>query len=103
MQHTEGFPKSERFRLAARLENTAFTLYEQLARVARGQGGGNGLSEADSTLGLLRFYLRLSHDRELFSHEQYQFAAAGLIEIGKILGGWKKTISTRTFASQEDA
>jgi len=35
LDHTEKFPKSERFRLARRLEDTAFEFYELLIRATR--------------------------------------------------------------------
>jgi hypothetical protein len=40
----------------------------------------------------LRLYLRLAHQRQLTSHQQYLFAAESLTEIGKLLGGWIKTM-----------
>jgi len=35
LQHTEKFPKSERFRMAKRLEDTAFGFYELLIEATR--------------------------------------------------------------------
>lgn len=35
LHHTEKFPKSERFRMARRLEDTAFDFYELLIKATR--------------------------------------------------------------------
>ena len=103
LQHTDGFPKNERFRLAARLENQAFALYEQLARSARSKHPAELLEQADQMLGMLRFYIRLCHDRQLITHDQYQYAASNLVEVGKLLGGWQKSVLTRTSAPDKGA
>lgn len=103
LQRTDAFPKNERFRLAARLENQSFSLYEQLSRAARSRHPADLLEQADQLLGMLRFYIRLSHDRSLLTLDQYQFAAASLVEIGRLLGGWQKSLITRASAPPEGA
>jgi four helix bundle protein len=92
MNHTEGFPKSERFRLAKRIEDSAFDFYEALIRAVKGQDKRRFLLQADLELDKLRLYLRLSHQRKLTSHSQYLYAAEALTEIGKLLGGWLKAV-----------
>jgi hypothetical protein len=94
LDHTEKFPKSERFRLARRLEDTAFEFYELLIEAARTTRRRQALLlRADLVLDRLRLYVRLSHARGLFNISQYQYAASALIEIGKLLGGWLKSLS----------
>ena len=88
--HTEKYPKSERFRLAKRLEDTAYTFYELLLFAARLKKPMKTLLEADYELEKLRLYVRLSHSRKLMKSEQYQFASGKLIEMGRLLGGWIK-------------
>jgi len=95
LNHTEKFPKSERFRLARRLEDAAFELYDQLVIAARHKRDRRRLLlQADLTLDRLRLYLRLSHARHLTAANQYQYAAGLLGEIGALLGGWLKTLSS---------
>jgi len=96
LNHTEKFPKSERFRMAKRLEDTAFEFYELLITAARStQRKRQILLQADLVLDKLRLYVRLSQARKLTSQAQYEYAAAALVEIGKLLGGWlKKTGGT---------
>ncbi len=92
LNHTERFPKSERFRMGKRIEDASFAFYEFLVEAARTQQTAAALRDADLELTKLRLYLRLSHARKITSLDQYQYAAACLVEIGKLLGGWIKTI-----------
>jgi hypothetical protein len=92
LQHTEKFPKSERFRLAKRIEDTAFEFYEDLIRTVKSHDKKRMLLAADLELDKLRLYIRLAHSRKLTNHQQYLFAAESLTEIGKLLGGWLKTM-----------
>ncbi|MBN1666868.1 MAG: diversity-generating retroelement protein Avd [Anaerolineales bacterium] len=96
LQHTEKYPKSERFRLARKLEETTFEFYELLIQAACGDDLKGNLLQADIELTKLRLYLRLAHARKLASQSQYHFAAGSLREIGKLLGGWSKTIKEQT-------
>lgn len=93
LNHTERFPKSERFRLARRMEDSVFAFYETLLRSTRTRHPQPLLLEADIELDRLRLYVRLSHARGLFRDNQYRFAAEQLTEIGKLLGGWLKSVS----------
>ena len=93
LQHTEKFPKSERFRLAKRMEDSAFNFYEALIRAVKSSNKRSVLMEADLELDKLRLYVRLAHARQLTSREQYGYAANVLTEIGKLLGGWIKVLT----------
>ena len=93
LNHTEKFPKSERFRLARRLEDAAFDFYELLVQATRTARRKQALLlEADLALDRLRLYVRLSHARKLFTVDQYAYAAKALVEIGKLLGSWLKSV-----------
>ena len=92
LNHTEKFPKSERFRMARRLEDTAFAFYERLIKATRSRRKRSVLLDADLELDKLRLYMRLCHARNLTSQKQYQYAASRLVEIGKLLGGWLQSL-----------
>ena len=93
LNHTEKFPKNERFRMAKRLEDSAFKFYEFLIEATRTKKRKRYLLlKADIELEKLRLYLRMSQQRKLTSHSQYRFAYGSLIEVGKLLGGWIKTV-----------
>jgi len=92
LDHTEKFPKSERFRLAKRLEDSILDFYELLVKAARSADKKTVLHNADLELEKVRLYVRLAQARKLTSHKQYHFAAEKLTEIGKLLGGWLKSV-----------
>ncbi|HEY9153367.1 MAG TPA: diversity-generating retroelement protein Avd [Anaerolineales bacterium] len=93
LDHTEKFPKSERFRMAKRLEDSVFSFYELLIEATRSNKRKRQLLiQADIELEKLRLYIRMSQQRKLTSTSQYHFAAGVLVEIGKLLGGWLKTL-----------
>lgn len=93
LNHTESFPKNERFRMAKRLEDSAFSFYELLIEATRSSKQKRQLLiQADIELEKLRLFIRLSHQRHLTRASQYQFAARSLVEIGNLLGGWLKTL-----------
>ncbi len=92
LDRTEKFPKSERFRLARRIEDTAFEFYETLIRTTRTRQSRTVLLQADLELDKLRLYVRMAHARKRLTPQQYRYAADALIEIGRLLGGWLKTM-----------
>jgi hypothetical protein len=96
LQHTEKFPKSERFRLARRLEETCFEFYELLIQCTHSNRPGPLLAEGDLVLDKIRLYLRVAYARHLFDTGQYEFACNALMEIGKLLGGWIKSLPKQT-------
>lgn len=93
LNHTETFPKSERFRMARRLEDSAFHFYELLIETAHSEHKHHNLIKADMELDKLRLYIRMCNSRGLTKPNQYHYAAECIIEIGKLLGGWIKSVS----------
>jgi hypothetical protein len=92
LQRTARFPKSERFRLAKRVEDSAFRFYDLIARATKsGDKRRSVLLEADLELDRLRLNVRLCVELKLLTTAQYEYAAGLLVEIGKLLGGWIKT------------
>lgn len=93
-QHVARFPKSERFRLAQRIEHSAYAFYDQILMAARhSEQRHERLTCADDELARLRVYLRLAKDHGFSSMRQYQHASGSIVEIGKLLGGWLKTVA----------
>ncbi len=93
LEHTEKFPKSERFRLARRLEDSVFAFYELLIQTTRSPRKPYLLLKADVELEKVRLYIRMAEARQLINPRQYHHAAERLTEIGKLLGGWLKSVS----------
>lgn len=90
------FPRQHRFVMAAALQQEALRFQSLLIEAAHQENPGPRLVVADAELDKLRTHLRLSRDLELLGIGQYEHAARMLVEIGKLLGGWKKKISEAT-------
>jgi hypothetical protein len=91
LDRTARFPKAVRFTFAARIDNLALDVLEELveARYASGQAKQGALRRADGRLARLRVLLRLAHDRRYLAHRGYEHVARGLDEAGRMLGGWR--------------
>lgn len=87
---TQKFPKDQRFVLAKRIQDTAFDFQEALVAAGMGIEKARNLGSADTLLRQLQVYIRLSHDMKFITIKQYEHAARMTVEIGKILGGWRK-------------
>src|SRR3972149_6485230 len=85
-------PKSERFRLAKRVEDSPFGFYDLIARATKVRDKRRALLEADLELDRLRLNVRLCVELKLLTPAQYEHAAGVLVEMGKLLGGWLKTV-----------
>lgn len=90
------YPKSQRFLLAEKLSKLALDFYDTLIEAAtQSQERPAKLAQADQILLKIRFYLRLSHDLTCISTKQYEHATRLSAEIGRLLGGWQKSLNTR--------
>ena len=91
---TNRFPRAQRHTVTARLLNSAFELREELEAANRRRGGArqDRLLLADEALGRVRLYWRLARQWGWTSGGQYEHGARYLEEIGKLLGGWLKTV-----------
>jgi len=88
------FPKDQRFRLAARLENSLYNFYEIILRAGRTKQPRKQLMDADLELEKLRILLRLAQDVRCIPFKKYEQASRLVNEVGKLLGGWLKSIPT---------
>jgi 23S rRNA-intervening sequence protein len=89
---TISFPKSQRGILARQLQQELFHINKALVDAGTSKQPENSLIEADRGLIRLRTYLRLSRELTLLSPNQFQHAAQLTKDVGRLLGGWKKTI-----------
>ena len=92
---TNHFPKSVRHSFTRRLLDASFDLREYLeeANLRRGQARKKSLLQADESLAKIRVYIRLANRWKWLSEGQYEHVSLMLVEIGKILGGWRKATS----------
>lgn len=97
MEATMKFPRSHRFVMAKRVQDTALDFHERLleAGLSQGQTRAERLAQADVVLAKLRTYLRLCQELELLSLGQYEHASRMVVEVGRLLGGWRKSENSR--------
>ena len=90
------FPRTQRFVVTQRLQQAALDFQELLieANARRGALRAEKLKQADTALTKLKLYLRLCQRWQWISNGQYQHAVVMLAEMGKLLGGWLKTVTS---------
>src|SRR6516225_6638075 len=89
--HTSRFPRNHRFVLGERIERNLYDLLETLIRAKHTRQRQPLLEQANLTLEILRFQMRLAKDLQCLKVESYGFAAKAIDEIGKLVGGWLKS------------
>jgi hypothetical protein len=89
---TVKFPRQQRFVLAEALQRTALDFQERLIEANMSVQPLPVLGQADVSLTKLRFYLRLCRDLELMDLGQYEHVSRMVSEVGRLLGGWKKSV-----------
>lgn len=90
------FPKTERYSLGASCEQQLLAAIEAIVAAAAISNKETKLSllrKASAKLDLLRLLIRLSKDCECLSNQAYLQLESQLHEIGKMLGGWIKSLS----------
>lgn len=94
---TNHFPRTYRHSFTQRLLDAAFDLSEALqeANLRYGQARSERLTRADESLDKLRHYLRLAARLGWLTSGQYEHVAAMVAEIGRLLGGWRKSVGGR--------
>jgi hypothetical protein len=96
------FPKSQRFVMALRVQQTVLNFYELLVQAGKGRDQAAALGQADVALEQLRLYLRLCKDLGLLGPRQYEYSVRSTDEIGRLLGGWlKKANRSSSMASSK--
>jgi four helix bundle protein len=90
---TVKFPRQQRFVMAAALQREALRFQELLIEAVHQAQPRRSLAAADAELDKLRTHLRLCRDLALISPGQYEHAARMLVEVGRLLGGWQKSLA----------
>lgn len=91
---TVKFPRQQRFVLASALQQEALRFQGLLIEAAQQRLLGDRLWTANAELHKVRTHLRLSRDLALITAGQYEHGARLLVEIGRLLGGWIRKVST---------
>ncbi len=98
---TTQFPREQRFVMARRVQEVALQFQEYLIEAAslpkNRQATKIGvLTKADVELTKLRFHLRLCRDLKLLDPGQHRHVSLMMDEIGRLLGGWFKSLGSKS-------
>lgn len=88
------FPKQDRYSLGQKSESLMTEILECLL-TATGLPKAEKLPHLDKASGklnILRIYIRLAKDIKAMDNKQYIFFQYSVDEIGRMLGGWKKSV-----------
>ncbi len=87
-------PREHRNGLARRIPEAAFAFQNTLIAATKTPAEtAYLLSQADIALAELRLLLRLARDLQALSFKQYEEGARRSVEIGRLLGGWLRTLA----------
>ena len=85
------FPKSQRFLLGQRIENCLLDILEDVIRlIAQNFENRTLLEELNIRVDKLRILVRMAKDLKFINVKRYEFFAERIVEIGKMIGGFKK-------------
>ena len=93
---TNKFPRVHRFGLAERIQDLLFSFQDNLTSAGKTRNRQRKLEklqEADIQLEQLRIWIRLSHDLDIFTHNQYEHLSRMVSEVGRLLGAWIKKLT----------
>ncbi len=90
LDRVDHFPKNQRFVFGQRLADRAISVLELLVEASWSREKPRLLAAANRDIEVLRWLVRLAHERKLLTGKQYQSAAFGLEECGRMVGGWQK-------------
>lgn len=91
---TTRFPKKDRYTLGLKCENTALEILELffVTNAQRDQCKLTPLQQTDLKLKMLMMFVRLAYDTKTVYQKQYIRLQERLHEIGRMLGGWLKSL-----------
>jgi hypothetical protein len=84
-------PRAHRFTLGDRIYSQSLDLVTALAQASFSRDKSRSLETASDRVNSLRILLRLAKDMRILSFDAYAYATGLLDEIGRMIGGWRKT------------
>lgn len=88
------FPKSEKYALATDIKHCMDLMLERCIEAQKKYYKKNTLQEFDVEITKLKAYLRLSFNLHFLPTKKYEEWSKRVVEIGKMLGGWLKTVNS---------
>jgi hypothetical protein len=84
-------PRAHRFTIGDRIYSQSLDLVTALTQASFSRDKSRPLETASDRVNSLRILLRLAKDVRLFSFDSYTHASGLLDEIGRMVGGWRKS------------
>ncbi|MBI2930135.1 MAG: diversity-generating retroelement protein Avd [Planctomycetes bacterium] len=97
--HTGSFPQTHRFTLGDRIENGLMDLLGSLQDAVYGRRRPESLAHAQHGVDRLRLWNRLARDLKCIGPKQYAYAAERIEEVGRQVGGWRRSPQGRMGAA----
>jgi hypothetical protein len=88
------FPRDQKFVLGDRIETKLLDVQESCLRAYYSRDKRGYLLEANLQLEVARHLVRLAHALKLFSNHAYGVLAEKMDEVGRMTGGWLKSVSS---------
>lgn len=89
------FPKSEKYALATDIKRCMDIMLERCIEAQKKYYKKSTLQELDVEITKLKAYLRLSLNLKFLPVKKYEVWSEKVVEIGKMLGGWLKTVNSK--------
>jgi len=88
---TAAMPRAHRFTLGDRIYSQSLDLVTTLTQATFSRDKTHALETAGGCVNSLRILLRLAKDMRLLAFGSYTYATGLLDEIGRMIGGWRKS------------
>ena len=94
-EYSKLFPKSDKYSLGEKLKATILETLEFLmeAETAKRDWKAPILEKVNRKVGLLKLLFRLANETKTLDNKKYLLVSEQLQEIGRMTGGWMKTVS----------
>jgi len=89
------FPKSEKYALATDIKHCMDLILGYAITAQKRYYKRTTLQEMDVEIAKLRTYIRLAYNLKFISMDKYQNWSDMVVEIGRMLGGWLKTVNSQ--------
>lgn len=87
------FPKSERFILCADIRRSMYSMLRLTVVASKRYHKKTTIQDLDIELAMLKNMIRVSYDLQYIDSKKYELWSRHLSEIGKMVGGWLKSVS----------
>jgi len=87
------YPKSEKFALVVDIKRSMDTMLERTIEAQKKYYKKTTLQDLDIEIAKMKAYLRLSYNLGFLPIKKYEIWSGKVVEIGKMLGGWLKSVN----------